>query len=54
MGSEMCIRDRDLLDAKTKALQSAERVEELYENALNAFRGYSGQGGGDDIDTDIF
>jgi hypothetical protein len=51
---EILEEQRDLLDAKTKALQSAERVEELYENALNAFRGYSGQGGGDDIDTDIF
>jgi hypothetical protein len=51
---EILEEQRDLLDAKTKALQSAERVEELYENALNAFRGYSGQGGDDNIDTDIF
>lgn len=51
---EILEEQRDLLDAKTKALQSAERVEELYENALNAFRGYSGQGGDDDVDSDIF
>lgn len=38
---------RKLLEAKTEALQSAKRVEELYENALNAMRSYSGQS--DDI-----
>ena len=30
------------LHAKTEALQSAKKVEELYENALNAMRAYSG------------
>lgn len=34
-----------LLKAKTEALQSAKRVEELYTNAINAMRRYSGQGG---------
>ena len=34
---------RKLLEAKTEALQSAKRVEELYENALNAMKSYSGQ-----------
>ena len=37
-----------LLEAKTHSLQSAKRVEELYENALNAMRDYSGHGGQDD------
>lgn len=32
-----------LVEAKTKSIQSMEHAEELYENALNAFRGYSGQ-----------
>lgn len=36
-----------LLEAKTQSLQSAKRVEELYENALNAMRDYSGHGGQD-------
>lgn len=36
--------ENKLLKAKTEALQSAKRVEELYENALNAMRLYSGQG----------
>lgn len=33
----------ELLRAKTEALQSAQHVEELYTNALNAMRNYSGQ-----------
>lgn len=36
-----------LLEAKTQSLQSAKRVEELYENALNAMKDYSGHGGTD-------
>ncbi len=44
-------RENELLKAKTKALESAERVEELYANALNAMRNYSGYGNDDD-DTD--
>ena len=34
---------KKLLEAKTEAIQSAKRVEELYANALNAMRNYSGQ-----------
>lgn len=37
-----------LLEAKTQSLQSAKRVEELYENALNAMKDYGGHGGKDD------
>lgn len=37
-----------LLKARTKALQSAERVEELYSEAIKAMRRYSGQGNDDD------
>lgn len=37
-----------LLEARTQSLQSAKRVEELYENALNAMKDYSGHGGTDD------
>lgn len=33
-----------LLEAKVDTLQSAKRVEELYSEALNAMRNYSGQG----------
>jgi hypothetical protein len=41
-------RENELLRAKTEATQSAKKTEELYANALNAMRSYSGQGGGDD------
>ena len=33
---------KELLKAKTEAMQSAKRVEELYQNALDAMRSYSG------------
>ena len=32
----------DLMKAKTEALQSAKKVEELYSKALSAFRSYNG------------
>lgn len=38
-------KENELLRAKTEALQSAKRMEGLYEEALNAFRTYSGVGG---------
>lgn len=37
-------RENELLKAKTQALKSVEKVEELYENALKAMRSYSGGG----------
>lgn len=40
---EILAEQRDLISEKTRSLRSAEHVEELYRNALNAFRGYSGQ-----------
>jgi DNA-binding ferritin-like protein len=40
-----------LLQAKTEALQSAKKVEELYKNALDAMRSYS-LGGGKEEDKD--
>lgn len=39
--------ENELLKAKTEALQSAKRVEELYAQALSAMKSYSG---GDDTD----
>lgn len=41
-------KENELLIAKTEALQSAKRIEELYKNALDAMRNYSGQGDPDD------
>lgn len=40
-------RENELLQAKTQSLESAKRVEELYENALSAMKDYSGNGGQD-------
>lgn len=33
-------RENELLVAKTEAMQSAKRIEELYENALSAMKSY--------------
>lgn len=35
-------KQKELIDAKTEALRSAKRVEELYSNALEAMRRYGG------------
>lgn len=40
---ERLMRENELLRAKVEQLASAKRVEELYENALNAMRTYAGQ-----------
>ena len=40
---EILKKQKDLIEAKTEALQSAKRIEELYSNALAAMRRYSGQ-----------
>lgn len=40
---EILEKQKDLIEAKTQSLQSAKRVEELYANAMAAFRTYSGQ-----------
>jgi hypothetical protein len=45
---EILEKQKDLITAKTEALQSAKRVEELYANALKALRNYNGQGESDE------
>ena len=50
MEKEMMAEQIKLLTAKTEALKSAKHIEELYADAMAAFRGYSGQG---DADADI-
>lgn len=42
---EKLINENKLLEAKTKAIESEEKREELYVNAINAMREYSGHGG---------
>ena len=52
---EILQEQKKLIKAKTESLQSSKRMEEMYTEALNAMRGYSGQGGQDeDEDQDIF
>lgn len=41
-------KQKDLITAKTKSLQSSEKIEELYANALEAMRNYSGRSSYDD------
>lgn len=45
---EILEKQKDLITAKTEALQSQKRVEELYADALNAMKRYSGQGDDDE------
>lgn len=45
---EILAEQKKLITAKTEALQSEKRVEELYETALKAMRKYSGQVKDDD------
>ena len=36
-------KQKELITAKTEAIQSGKRIEELYSNALDAMRTYSGE-----------
>lgn len=45
---EILQEEKTLLQAKTEAMHSAKKVEELYKNALDAMRSYSGNGQADD------
>jgi predicted ATP-dependent protease len=47
---EKLIRENDLLRAKTEALQSTKKLEDLYLSALSAMRTYNGKSGEDDGD----
>ena len=40
---EILERQKDLITAKTEALKSAQRLEEVYENAIRAMKLYSGE-----------
>lgn len=43
-------RETELLEAKTETLQSAQRVEELYNKAMEAFKGY--RSSSEDVEDD--
>lgn len=40
---EILAEQKELIEAKTQSLRSAQRIEELYANALSAMKSYSGQ-----------
>ena len=40
---EILQKQKELIEAKTEALHSAKRIEELYSDALNAMRAYRGE-----------
>lgn len=45
-------KENELLIAKTKALESAERIERLYEDAMSAFKSYGSVGDYEEMDED--
>lgn len=49
---EILEKQKELIVAKTENLQSAKRIEELYTNALNAMKNYSGQMPSEETDED--
>ena len=49
---EILVKQKDLITAKTEQIQSQKRIEELYGDALNAMRRYSGTKPIDEEDED--
>lgn len=49
---EILEKQKELISAKTEALKSAKRVEDLYSEAIKAMRRYSGQDVSDGDDED--
>ena len=51
---EILEKQKALIEAKTENLQSAKRIEELYTNAINAMKNYSGQNNSSDEEVDEY
>ena len=51
---EILEKQKELISAKTEALQSAKKIEELYANAISAMRQYSGHGGEEDDEPEDY
>ena len=49
---EILEKQKALIEAKTENLQSAKRIEELYTNAINAMKTYSGQNNSSEEDEE--
>ena len=50
--NEMLKKKKELMDAKIESLKSERRIEELYLNAVEAMRTYTGHGGDEEIEDD--
>ena len=51
---EILLKQKDLITAKTEALQSAKRIEELYTEAIGAMRKYSGHASEEEDEYDEY
>jgi len=51
---EMIEKKNELMTAKTEALQSAKKIEELYANAISAFKEYRGVSEDEDYEEDLY
>ena len=51
---EILEKQKELMMAKTEAIQSAKRVEELYANAITAMRNYGGHSGGEEYEQEDY
>lgn len=53
---EILEKQKELISARTEALKSAKRIEELYSNAIKAMRSYSGHddSNGDEYDDEPY
>lgn len=51
---ELMQKKNELMAAKTEALQSAKKIEELYTDAISAFKTYRGITEDDEDDSDIY
>ena len=47
---EILAEQKELISAKTESIKSAQRIEELYTNAISAMRKYSGNGDSEEDD----
>lgn len=46
--TEIMAEQKEFIKAKAEAIRAAKRMDEIYEEALNAMRKYSGSGGNDE------
>lgn len=51
---EILEKQKELISAKTEALKSTKRIEELYTNAIKAMRSYGGHSDGDEETDDEY